>query len=240
MTQLAINKIGPKPGQPRQIFDQDKLQELADSIAEIGLQQSIMVRPRNGSYEIIHGERRWRACKLAGLETIEARIDDLDDDTAYTVSVVENEQREDLSPMETAEALKHMMDSQGLTQSGAAKRIGRTRSWVAQKVRLLGLPSTVKESVRAGTLSESHARQLLKLEDTDAIDSLAKQAEVEAWPVSRLESEVNLALVVDSPKKGESQVITISFDLARPDETITILAKHFDRDTLEQAAQAAP
>jgi len=205
MTQIAIDQIGPKQGQPRQIFDQVMLQELANSITEIGLQQPIMVRPRNGSYEIIHGERRWRACRLAGLESIEAQVVDMDDNTAYTVSVVENEQREDLSPMETAEAIKHMMDSQQLTQSGIGKRIGRSRTWVTQKLRLLGLPSAVRESVRAGALSESHARQLLKLKDTDCIDALAEQAVTGRWSVSRLESEVNLALVGDNPELAKAQ-----------------------------------
>jgi len=202
--ELPIDKVHPNGTQPRQQIGAEALQELADSIRDLGLIQPILVRPNADGWQIIHGERRWRACKLAGLETIRAEVRDLGDDEAYTISVVENEQREDLSPIETAQALVRMMEGQQLTQSGAARRISRSRSWVAQKVRLLGLPGETQERVKAGTLTEGHARQLLKLEGaglTDQIDAIGEQAATEQWSVLRLQSEVDTAIVGDAPER---------------------------------------
>lgn len=198
---LPIGEVSPKPGQPRQVFDQDALDDLAASISEVGLLQPILVRPNGDGYEIVHGERRWRACRLAGLETIRAEVRELSDSEAYIISVIENEQREDLSPIETARALKSMIDAQGLTQAGVARKVSRGRSWVAQKLRLLNLPNTTLSYVRDGQLTEAHARQLLKLKTAkkgDKIDSLAEQAASANWSVARLQNEVDVVILGNS------------------------------------------
>lgn len=201
LRELPIEKVHPNGTQPRQQMDAAALQELANSIREMGQIQPILVRPNADGYQIVHGERRWRACKLIGLETIRAEVRELGDDEAYTISVVENEQREDLSPIETAQALVRMMEGQQLTQSGVARRISRGRSWVAQKVRLLGLPGETQERVKAGQLTEGHARQLLKLQGAgleDQIVTLGEQAATEQWSVLRLQSEVDMAIAGDA------------------------------------------
>lgn len=223
---IDIELISPKPGQPRQVFDAEKIQGLADSISEIGLQQPIKVRPKDdGHYEIVQGERRWRACKLLGLATIQAIEEDLDDDRAYVISVVENEQRENLTPIETAEALQHMMTTQNLTQEGVAKKIGRSRTWVTQKLRLLNLPAGVKDTIRDQRLSESHARQLLKLKGAEAdITALAEQAASGEWAVGRLETEVNLILAGNGTGPQEETTTTGRVDkLIESDQIIDSL-----------------
>lgn len=192
--EIELDQIHPNPDQPRQYFDQEKLQELADSIREQGQIQPIMVRPNGDGFVIVHGERRWRACQLAGLDTIRAEVREASADEAYTLSVVENEQREDISPIETAQAIHRMMESQALTQEGVARRISKSRTWVAQKLRLLNLPDQVKQTIDKGSLTEAHGRQLLKLKDGAKISELATQAVNGKWTVDRIQTEVDLAL----------------------------------------------
>ena len=145
VTKLSLAKVQPNPDQPRKQFNDADLAELAANIAEHGQLSAILVRPaKGGIYEIVHGERRWRACKIAGLETIKAEIRELTDDEAYTLSVIENEQRENLTAIETAQSLATMMAGQGLTQAQLAKQISKSRDWVAQKLRLLNLPRKLK------------------------------------------------------------------------------------------------
>ena len=215
--ELNLSLVYPKEGQPRQVFDEDKLQELADSIEENGLIVPILVRAMEDvTYEIVHGERRWRAHKILGLETIRAEItEDVDDKTAYVLSVVENEQREDLSSIETAQALKHMIDEENLSQGLVAKRIGRSRTWVTQKLRLLGLSDKVQSEIRDGNLTESHARQILKLKDEEKREVIAERAAAENWTVQRLESEVNVILAGDAePNEAPDKITGIAGRLA--------------------------
>ena len=206
---IAVDEIKPNPDQPRQHFDQTALEELAESIKQQGLIQPIAVRPNGTGYIIIHGERRWRAHKLAGLTEIEATILDVDDITAYTMSVIENEQREDITPIETATALNRMMTEQGLSQGEVARRISKDRTWVAQKLRLLNLPDEVKDSIKSGGLSEGHARQLLKLNgrvDDDRLIAIANEAVTGKWNRQRIEAEVNREIVSqDTPGPNVSQ-----------------------------------
>lgn len=216
--ELDIESVHRNPGQPRQHFDQGALEELADSIQERGLISPILVRPNAEGYEIVHGERRWRAHKLAGLPTIRAEIEELADDEAYTTSVIENEQREDLSAIETARALQRMMDAYDLTQAGVAKRISKSRSWVAQKLRLLNLSEPVQSHVRDGALTEGHCRQLLKLrtaEKPEQIEDLADRAVTESWSVSRLTSEVDVTIAGESDPETEEpdavDFVTLAF-----------------------------
>jgi ParB family chromosome partitioning protein len=195
--ELDINRVRPNPNQPRQKFDEQKLQELAESIAQVGLLSPILVKPIDDHYQIIHGERRWRACQLAGLDTIRAEIREVNADNAYTMSIIENEQRENISPIETAQAIDRMMREQRLTQGQVAKRISRSRTWVAQKLRLLNLPDEVQTLVTNDNLTEGHGRQLLKLHTAGLngqVNQLAEQASRDQWSVSRLESEVNVLI----------------------------------------------
>ena len=159
---LRVDAIVPNRYQPRQIFHPTELAELAASIKESGLLQPILVRRKgDGIYELISGERRWRATKEAGLETIQAVVRNCSDQEAILFALVENIQREDLNPMETARAYARMMNEFGLTQDGIAQKVGRDRSSVANSLRLLNLQSDVQQLVEAGTLSAGHAKALL-------------------------------------------------------------------------------
>lgn len=192
-----LEMITPKDGQPRQRFDDESLRELAQSMAENGLVTPITVRTNGRGYEIVAGERRYRAAKLLDWESIEARVEDYEDDEAYIASFIENEQRDNLSPVETAEALQTIMDAQELTQAGVARRVGRSRSWVAQKLRLLNLSTETQALVKSGELSEGHGRQLLKLQtagEDRAIEALGERAAREGWSVARLQSEVDTTI----------------------------------------------
>ena len=157
---LAINQIDPNPNQPRKRFDD--LEELAASIAEKGLLEPIMVRPRGERYEIVLGERRWRAAKIAGLPAIDAAVREVDDTTAFELALVENIQRQNLTPIEEAGAFNHLSD-QGMTQSAIGALIGKGQSYVAQKVRLLKLPAPLTYHLQEGALTENHVRQIMKL-----------------------------------------------------------------------------
>jgi len=161
---LPITKVEPRQDQPRQRFDEEALQELADSIAEYGLIQPITVRKQpNGYYQIIAGERRWRASRLAGLREVPVRIIEADDGRAMEIALVENLQREDLNPIEEAAGFRVLMEEYGLTQEEAAARVGKSRSAVANAMRLLGLCPEVMDLVESGTLSAGHARALVVL-----------------------------------------------------------------------------
>ena len=159
---LRVDAIVPNRYQPRQIFHQSELAELVASIKESGLLQPILVRRKgDGIYELISGERRWRATKEAGLETIQAVVRNCSDQEAILFALVENIQREDLNPMETARAYARMMNEFGLTQDGIAQKVGRDRSSVANSLRLLNLQPDVQQLVESGTLSAGHAKALL-------------------------------------------------------------------------------
>ena len=161
---LPIQKIEPNPLQPRKDFDPDALQELADSIALHGLIQPLAVRPgENGFYQIIAGERRWRAARLAGLTEVPVVILDADEQTAAELALIENLQRQDLNPVEEAMGYHALMEEYGLTQEEAAKRVGKSRPAVANSLRLLGLCAPVLELVRKGELTAGHARAVLTL-----------------------------------------------------------------------------
>ena len=161
---LPISKIEPYANQPRHHFDEDALQDLADSISEHGIIQPLTVRRlSSGYYQIIAGERRWRAARIAGLHEIPAIVIEADDRKMTELSLIENLQREDLDPIEEAEGYKTLMDSYQLTQEEAAERVGKSRSAVANSLRLLGLCPEVREMLQNGALSGGHARALLPL-----------------------------------------------------------------------------
>ena len=164
VTVLPLQKVEPNPNQPRRSFDEVELQALADSIAEHGIVQPLAVRALdNGYYQIIAGERRWRAARLAGLQEVPVVVLEADDRTVMELALVENLQRQDLNPMEEAEGYRALMEDYGLTQEQAASRVGKSRPAVANALRLLALPGEVRAMVEDGTLSAGHARAVLSL-----------------------------------------------------------------------------
>ena len=164
ITTLPLQRIEPNPNQPRKRFDEVELQALADSIAQHGLLQPLAVRDMgNGYYQIIAGERRWRACRLAGLSEVPVTVVEADDRTVMELALVENLQREDLNPMEEAEGYRVLLEEYGLTQEQAAQQVGKSRSAVANALRLLTLSDEVRALVENGELTAGHARALLTL-----------------------------------------------------------------------------
>lgn len=163
LLELPTDKITPNPRQPRKFFDEAELADLSKSISEIGVIQPIVVHPDGKAYEIIAGERRWRASKLAGLEKIPCIVLDVDDNSRQIVSLVENMNRSDLSPIEEAQSMKDLLESTGWSQSELAGYLGRSQSFVANKIRLLKLDSSVRRLLIEKKLSERQARHLLSV-----------------------------------------------------------------------------
>ena len=177
---LPLREIEPDPDQPRKTFDDETLAELASSIAEHGLIQPIAVRPKvSGGYLIVAGERRWRACRMAGLDEVPVIIKEVTDEQAAALALIENLQREDLDPIEVAQGCRQLIEKYGLTQEVAAKRLGKSRSAVANTMRLLTLPDSVQKQVRKGEISTGHAKVLLGLPSaqlmTDAANEVAQR-----------------------------------------------------------------
>ena len=171
---LPITKIEPRRGQPREHFDQERLQELAESIEKHGMIQPITVRPmENGYYQIIAGERRWRAARLAGLKEVPVSIMEADEQTTAELALIENLQREDLNPIEEARGYKKLMDHYALTQEQVAERVGKSRPVITNAMRLLKLSDGAAVLVESGELSLSHARAILEVADPQAQTSLA-------------------------------------------------------------------
>ena len=184
--------------QPRVDMRQESLQELADSIRAQGLVQPIIVRPLNAAqagaetrYEIVAGERRWRAAQLAGLDAIPALVRDMPDRAAIAVGLIENMQREDLNPLEEAGALRRLVDEFEMTHAEAADAVGRSRASVTNLMRLLELPDEVKEMLEGRSLNMGHARALLALEDPESLVALARRAVQHGWSVRETERAVN-------------------------------------------------
>ncbi|MDR1464047.1 MAG: ParB/RepB/Spo0J family partition protein [Oscillospiraceae bacterium] len=193
---LRMMDVEPNRDQPRRHFDETALVELAKSVADHGILQPILVRPMpSGSYQIVAGERRWRAARAAGLAEIPAVIREMTDEEAMAAALIENLQREDLNPMEEAMGYRQLMDSCGLTQEEAARRLGKSRPVVANALRLLKLPEPIAELVREGQLSAGHARALLALEqDTLGQELLATQIIAQDMSVREAEDLVRGAI----------------------------------------------
>lgn len=198
--ELALAQIRPNPYQPRKKFDDKSLKELADSIKENGVFQPIIVRQSVNGYEIIAGERRYRASKLAKKETIPAIVRDFDESQMMEVAVLENLQREDLTPLEEAQAYEMLQKNLGLTQEEVSKRMGKSRPYIANYLRLLTLPAKTKRLLQHGDLSMGQARTLLGLKDKDKIDEVAKQVVKEGMPVRKVEALI-AALNTKKPQK---------------------------------------
>jgi ParB family chromosome partitioning protein len=188
---IAIADVAPNPHQPRRHFDEAALDELAASIAQIGVLQPILVRPVSNGYELIAGERRWRAATKAGLTLIPAVIRTTDDMSSMEQALVENLHREDLTALEEAAAYSQLIDDFGLTHEKVAERVGKSRSAITNTLRLLGLPAPVQHLLADGRLSARHARTLLTVSDRAEMQRLAELAAEEGWTVRALELAIS-------------------------------------------------
>ncbi|HEY2537246.1 MAG TPA: ParB/RepB/Spo0J family partition protein [Solirubrobacteraceae bacterium] len=189
LRELPLDQIAPSPTQPRRRFDQDALQALAGSLGDRGVLQPVLVRPRpGGTYELVAGERRWRAAQIAGLATIPALVRPRDDAETLELALIENMAREDLNPIEEARACAALVEELGLTREEVGRRVGRSRVAVSNLVRLLDLPDEVIELLQEGSLSEGHGRALLLAEDHSVRVGLARTAVQDGWSVRTVEA----------------------------------------------------
>lgn len=175
IVELKITDIEPNKEQPRKNFNQEKLQALAESIREHGVVQPIIVKKQDKVYTIIAGERRWRAAKMAGLKTIPSIIKDLSSKETMEIALIENLQREDLNPIEEAEAFQKLMEEHGMTQEELSKLVGKSRAAIANSVRLLTLPEKIKDMLINEQLTPGHARALITIEDTEKQLKIAEE-----------------------------------------------------------------
>lgn len=189
----AIDQLIPNDDQPRQSFDQEKLRELTESIRSKGVIQPLVVRRQGVGFQIIAGERRWRAAKLAGLKSVPVVVKDVTDAEMIEIALIENIQREDLNPIEEAEAYRQLIEEHGLTQEQLADQVGRQRSTVANTLRLLKLPEEMKRSLLTGDLSMGHARAILGLVGASAQLDLARKVVQKKLTVRQCEEMVRLA-----------------------------------------------
>lgn len=187
---IPLDQVDRNPDQPRRYFDEEQLNELTESIRIHGVLEPIIVRPVEGRYEVVVGERRWRAAQLAGLTTIPAVVRPLSDREAMEIALVENLQREDLNPIEEAEAYKRLMAEFGMTQEEVAERVGKKRSTIANRLRLLELDEELVVEVETGRLSAGHAKALLGVASRARRLELARRAIEEDWSVRALEEAV--------------------------------------------------
>lgn len=189
--EIPVNQIQPNPSQPRSRYDDETLRGLARSIVEVGLLQPVVVQETEGGYTLISGERRWRAAQLAGLENIPAMLRHADETASLTQALIENLQREDLTPLEEASAYRNLIDQHGLTQQEVAHRVGKGRATVANSIRLLRLPSPILELLETAQLTAGHARALLAVSDPKYATHIAKRAVAEGWTVRQVEEAVS-------------------------------------------------
>ncbi len=198
-----VDKISPGKFQPREDFDPTSLAELSESIKSQGILQPLLVRPRaNGTYELIAGERRLRAAKEAGIEQAPVLVRDVDDKVALELSLVENIQREDLGPLEEAEAYRKLLTDFGYTQEALSERVGKDRATVANLLRLLRLPDDIKEDLRDGKISSGHARALLASDSTAAMRKLRDEIVEKGISVRETEERAKGKSAKSSPKSG--------------------------------------
>ncbi len=194
LRELPLESIVANPNQPRRRFDEDTLNALAGSLGERGVLQPVLVRPKpGGTYELVAGERRWRAAQIAGLTAIPALVRERDDAAALELALIENMAREDLNPIEEARACAALVEELGLTREEVGRRVGRSRVAVSNLLRLLDLPDEAIEEIERGRLSEGHGRALLLAEDHTARRRLAREAVREGWSMRVLEARARAA-----------------------------------------------
>ena len=253
--EVDINAITPNPKQPRTVFDEDALNELAASIKEVGVMQPPVVRTLgNGRYELIMGERRLRASKLAGLKTIPVIIRETPDNELLREALVENIQRSQLNALEEGAAYQNLLNDFGYTHDELATKVGKSRSAVTNTLRLLNLPATVQRRIAAGVLTAGHARALLSLTNENEIEKLANKIVAEGLSVRAVEELVALGSKSDKPKKvaptkapspllkeisdqlGDSLDTRVNIDLGKEKGKITI--EFADLEDLQRIAKA--
>jgi ParB family chromosome partitioning protein len=206
--EVPVTAITPNPRQPRRTFDEDAIDELADSIKQVGLLQPVVVRAVGiGRYELVMGERRWRAAQRAGLTEIGAIVKQTQDDDLLRDALIENLHRQQLDPLEEAAAYQQLLDDFGATHEELARKIGRSRPHISNTLRLLNLPPAVQKRVAAGVLSAGHARALLSLEDPDAQDRLASRIVAEGLSVRAVEEIVAVGSD-DAPPRRPARTVT--------------------------------
>jgi ParB family chromosome partitioning protein len=214
LREVSVDDVVPNPRQPRQVFDDEALEELSHSVREFGLLQPIVVRENPGSpgggvtYELIMGERRLRAARAAGLDTVPAIVRDTTDDAMLRDALLENIHRVQLNPLEEAAAYQQLLEEFGATHEELASRIGRSRSQVTNTIRLMKLPVKVQTRVAAGVISAGHARALLGLGDADAQDALATRIVAEGMSVRATEEAVAMAATAQPTAKRRARNIT--------------------------------
>jgi len=197
---IQIDLIQPGQQQPRTTFHQAKLDELAQSIRASGIIQPLLLRRRGGMFELVAGERRWRAAQMAGLRHVPAIVRDIPDDKLLELALIENIQRADLNPVEEANAYKRLIESLGLTQEEVAQRVGRDRSFVANYLRILKLPSEIRLLVEHEKLSFGHARALLSIDDALLQRRLAQKIVKNNWSVREVERRVRILTAAKEPR----------------------------------------
>ncbi len=203
LADIPISAITPNPNQPRVHFDEESLSELTASVAEMGVLQPVLIRPLGEhTYELIAGERRWRAAQRAGLTTIPAVIRTTDDASSVEQALVENLHRQDLTALEEAAAYQQLIDDFGLTHDQVSSRVGKSRSAITNSLRLLGLPPAVQRLLADGQLSAGHARALLGTPDRSRQESLAREAVANGWSVRMVEDAVRREVGEPAPTTG--------------------------------------
>jgi ParB family transcriptional regulator, chromosome partitioning protein len=211
VTDLPVTSIRRNPRQPRRAFDSDALQELATSISSVGVVQPVIVRQVDGAFELIAGERRWRAAQIAGYTVIPAIIRNASDVESLELALVENVVRQQLNPVDEAYALKVLLEDLGVTQDNLAARVGRSRSAIANKIRLLDLPAGIQESLSSGAISEGHGRALLGLTERGKQLQLARRVVEKGLSVRQVEEEVR-RLSSKTPAKERAAVDDSALD----------------------------
>lgn len=204
--QVAVDEIRPNPDQPRTRFDDESLAELAASLKEVGVLQPIVVTKVDDGFVLIAGERRWRAAKQAGIDTIPAVVRGADGDSTLVEALVENVQRRDLTPLEEAHAYKQLLEDYGMTQEKVADRVGKSRPAVSNTLRLLQLPGPIQTMIDSGGLSAGHARCLIGLEDSRYAIYLAEKASSEGWSVRQLEDAVRTRREMEAGSDAKPEV----------------------------------
>lgn len=203
--ELNINELEPNRSQPRQSFSEEAMRELADSIAQHGVLQPLLVRPQlSGGYQIVAGERRWRASRMAGLTTVPALIRELTDSEVMQLALIENLQREDLKPLEEAHGYQALMEEFNFTQEEISKTVGKSRPAITNALRLLNLPEDVRSMLERGEMTAGHARTLLSFKDDAALHSAAKRVANEGISVRELEKMAKKA----NTEKAETKKTT--------------------------------
>jgi ParB family transcriptional regulator, chromosome partitioning protein len=205
--QVDVERLEPNPFQPRTVFNEESIEELASTIHTYGIIQPIVVRENNERFEIIAGERRWRAAKYAGMAAVPVVVKDFDDRKTASVALIENLQREGLTSIEEASAYERLLKLHELTQGGLAERLGKSQSTVANKLRLLQLSEKVKEALLNRDISERHARALLRVKEDDVQQELLDKIILESWSVKETEAAVDKLQqqAAPSPKKRKQK-----------------------------------